>query len=169
MPVINSSGESSPRSTCCKRYSHSAVRSGDWSCSGSTVMRETPVWAGTRLTAFFALLRSTKPVDTSFSMMAARVAGVPKPFRSASSGVSSLPAFSIADRRVSSVKCLGGVVLPSFTAASVQSNTCPSDSSGSAASRFSCARYRFQPVSRTVLPLAVNSVPPHSSVTVVSA
>ena len=102
MPVMNSSGESSPRSTCCKRYSHSAVRSGDWSCSGSTVMRETPVWAGTRLTAFFARLRSTKPVATSFSMMAARVAGVPSPFRSASSGISSLPAFSIADRRVSS-------------------------------------------------------------------
>ena len=79
MPVMNSSGESSPRSTCCKRYSHSAVRSGDCNCSGSTVMRETPVWAGTRLTAFFARLRSTKPVATSFSMMAARVAGVPKP------------------------------------------------------------------------------------------
>ena len=32
-----------------------------------------------------------------------RVAGVPSPFRSASPGISSLPAFSIADRRVSSV------------------------------------------------------------------
>ena len=50
-----------------------------------------------------AELIAANPAATSFSMIAARVAGVPSPFRSASSGVSSLPAFSIADRRVSSV------------------------------------------------------------------
>ena len=37
------------------------------------------------------------------------------PFRSASSGISPAPAVSILWRMVSSVKCLGGVVLPSFT------------------------------------------------------
>ena len=42
-------------------------------------------------------------------------------------------------------------------------------SSGSAAACFSCARYRFQPGVRVVLPLTVNTAPPHSSVTAVSA
>ena len=47
--------------------------------------------------------------------------------------------------------------------------TCPSNSSGSAASCFSCARYCFQPGVRVVLPLTVNTAPPHSSMTTVSA
>ena len=48
-------------------------------------------------------LVGTKPICTSFSRIAARVAGVPSPLRSASSGISSAPARSIADRSVSSV------------------------------------------------------------------
>ena len=51
----------------------------------------------------FLPLRSAKPALMSFSMIPARVAVVPNPLRSASSGVSSLPAFSRADRSVSSV------------------------------------------------------------------
>ncbi len=43
-------------------------------------------------------LRSAKPPFTSFSMTAARVAGVPSPRRSASGSVSPFPARSIADR-----------------------------------------------------------------------
>ena len=43
------------------------------------------------------------PEPAYANYMAALVAGVPSPFLSASSGISSLPAFSIADRRVSSV------------------------------------------------------------------
>lgn len=46
---------------------------------------------------------------SSCSFTAARVAGVPKPFRSASSGISSAPAVSIAARRESSESfCQGG-------------------------------------------------------------
>ena len=71
-----------------------------------------------------------RPVATSFSMTAALVAGVPNPFLSASSGISSLPAVSIADRSVSSVNCLGGVVLPSLTAQEETGSDCPSESSG---------------------------------------
>ena len=44
-----------------------------------------------------------KKIDTNFSMMEALVAGVPSPLRSASSGISSEPALSIADKSVSSV------------------------------------------------------------------
>ena len=40
---------------------------------------------------FLCFFRSTKPADTSFSRAEARVAGVPIPRRSASSGISSLP------------------------------------------------------------------------------
>ena len=58
----------------------------------------------------FLPLRSAKPAEMSFSMIPARVAVVPNPLRSASSGVSSLPAFSIADRSVSSVYAFGGCV-----------------------------------------------------------
>ncbi len=50
-------------------------------------------------------LRSTKPPFTSFSMTAARVAGVPSPRRSASGSVSPFPARSIADNRLASDKC----------------------------------------------------------------
>ena len=67
--------------------------------SGSTRIRFLPFSVG--ISCFF--LRSTKPADTSFSSMAARVAGVPNPLRSASSGMSPVPAVSIAARRESSV------------------------------------------------------------------
>src|SRR5699024_11244319 len=60
--------------------------------------------------------------------------GVPSPLRSASSGISSFPAVSIAESRVSSVKCLGGVVLPSLTAAPATGSAWPSVSSGRALS-----------------------------------
>ena len=63
-------------------------------------------------------------------MTAARVAGVPNPFLSASSGISSLPAVSMADKSVSSVKCLGGVVLPSLTAQEETESDCPSEAGG---------------------------------------
>ena len=115
---MKSSGDSFPCSTCFSRFSHSAVSSGDCSISGRTVMRELPSWVGIRLVTFLAFFRSTKPEDTSFSRMLARVAGVPMPLRSTSSGISSTPAVSMLFRIVSSVKCRGGVVLPSFTRAS---------------------------------------------------
>ena len=118
IPSMKLSGSISPRSISFKRCSHSAVSCGDWSCSGSTVISAVPVDVGRRFTTFLDFLRSTKPEDTSFSMIPERVAGVPMPLRSASSGISSLPALSIADSSVSSVKCLGGVVLPVLTAAS---------------------------------------------------
>ena len=103
IPSMNSLGLTSPRSTSLSWCSHSAVRSGDWSCSGRTVIRETPICVGMRLVAFFCFLRSTKPVDTSFSKIPARVAGVPMPLRSAFSGISFAPAVSIAESSVSSV------------------------------------------------------------------
>ena len=73
-------------------------------------------------------------MDTNFSKIPARVAGVPSPLRSASSGISSFPAVSIAESKVSSVKCLGGVVLPSLTAAPATGSAWPSVSSGRALS-----------------------------------
>ena len=45
----------------------------------------------------------TSPACTSFSRIPARVAGVPRPLRLASSGISSTPAVSIAASRLSSV------------------------------------------------------------------
>ena len=117
IPAMKSSGASSPRSISPSRYSHSAVRRGDCSCSGNTVIRDTASWDGMSCTVFLLFFRSKKPVETSFSRIPARVAGVPRPLRSASSGISSFPAVSIAESSVSSVKCLGGVVLPSLTVA----------------------------------------------------
>ena len=99
IPSIKLSALSSPRSICKSCDSHSAVRSGDLMLSGRIVIKSTPFCVGSN--SFFFL--STKPVTTSFSRIAARVAGVPKPFRSASSGVSSAPAVSIAESRESSV------------------------------------------------------------------
>jgi hypothetical protein len=56
------------------------------------------------VSALLAVVLSTAAFSvTSFSMIAALVAGVPSPFRSASSGISSLPAFSMAESKVSSV------------------------------------------------------------------
>ena len=109
IPARNSSEASCPRSISPRRYSHSAVRSGDCSCSGSTVIRETASWEGRSCTVFLLFFRSRKPADTSFSKIPARVAGVPRPFRSASSGIFSFPAVSIADNKVSSESfCQGG-------------------------------------------------------------
>ena len=100
---MKSFGASSPRSTCFKRCSHSAVSSGDCRDSGSTVMSAVPVAVGIRDAILRDFLRSAKPEETSFSRIPARVAGVPMPLRSASSGISFAPAFSMLDRSVSSV------------------------------------------------------------------
>lgn len=99
IPSMKSSGDTWPFATSFNRCSQSAVSLGEVCSSGSTVTRLTPAFVGIR----FLPLRSTNPPDTSFSIMAALVAGGPRPLRSASSGISSLPAFSMADRRVSSV------------------------------------------------------------------
>ena len=115
--AMKSSGASSPRSISPSRYSHSAVSSGDCSCSGRTVIKESASWDGRSCTVFLLFFRFRKPVETNFSKIPARVAGVPSPLRSASSGISLAPAVSIAARSVSSEKCLGGLVLPSLTAA----------------------------------------------------
>jgi hypothetical protein len=71
-----------------------------------------------------------KPEFTSFSMTAARVAGVPNPLRSASAFVSSLPACSIADKRLASVWGFGGCVSWAVTFAEKPENVCPSVKSG---------------------------------------
>ena len=99
IPSVKVSGSPSPLAIAVRFCSHSAVSMGEVSGSGSTVTRLIPSLVGIRDLP----LRSTKPAATSFSMMAALVAGVPRPLRSASSGISSLPAVSMADRRVSSV------------------------------------------------------------------
>ena len=87
---------------------------GEVRLSGRTTARLMPSLVGTSCLP----LRCTKPICTSFSRIAARVAGVPSPLRSAwprppslapaeqftlSSGISSAPARSIANRSVSSV------------------------------------------------------------------
>ena len=86
---------------------------------------------GTRLTAFLFFFRSTKPEETSFSRIPARVAGVPSPLRSASSGISFAPAFSMAESSVSSVYRAGGFVFPSSSETSKLSMDCPSVIGGS--------------------------------------
>ena len=58
---------------------------------------------GDKMGYFLGLFRSIKPDDTSFSRIAARVADVPGPFRSAFYGISFAPAVSIAARRLPSV------------------------------------------------------------------
>ena len=99
IPSMKSFAGTPPRSTCFSMDSHSAVSMGDLMLSGRTKIRFVPFSVG--ISCFF--FRCTKPADTSFSSVAARVAGVPKPLRSASSGISPVPAVSIADRRESSV------------------------------------------------------------------
>ena len=99
IPSIKASAVISPRSTCFSMDSHSAVSAGDFITSGRTAIRLTPLSVGK--SCFF--FRWTNPVDTNFSSVAARVAEVPSPFRSASSGISSAPAVSIAASRESSV------------------------------------------------------------------
>ena len=102
-------------------------------------MSAVPVTVGSRLVIFLGFLRSTKPEDTSFSMIPERVAGVPMPLRSASSGISSLLAFSIAASSVSSVKCLGGVVFPVLTDAADTESVCCSVTTGSAGAASACS------------------------------
>lgn len=89
-----------------RRVSHSAVSCGDVRLSGRIATRLYPSFVGIS----FLPLRSAKPALMSFSMIPARVAVVPNPLRSASSGVSSFPALSIAESNVSSVNAFGGCV-----------------------------------------------------------
>ena len=103
--AINSSGSALPLAISVRRFSHSAVRAGEVRLSGRITARLMPSLVGTSCLP----LRCAKPICTSFSKIAARVAGVPSPLRSASSGISSAPARSIADRSVSSESfCQGG-------------------------------------------------------------
>ncbi len=101
---------------------------------GDKKTRELPLSVAMSCLVFLSPFLSMKPRWTSFSMVAARVAGVPRPLRSASSGVSSAPAVSIAERSVSSVKCFGGLVLPSFTSAVSTFTSVPSAGIGPEAS-----------------------------------
>ena len=116
---MKAAGSPSPLAMAVSFCSHSAVSMGEVKVSGRTVTRLIPALVGMRLFP----LRSTNPAATSFSRIAALVAGVPRPLRSASSGISSFPAVSIAARRVSSVYALGGVVKCSVTAASTWSKS----------------------------------------------
>ena len=181
IPSMNSSGSALFRSISFSQCSHSAVRSGDCSCSGRTVIKDTAVWVGINCTAFLDFFLSTKPADTSFSRIAARVAGVPSPLRSASSGISFAPAVSIAASKLSSVKCLGGLVFPSLMPGTNTSKCCPFSTIGSdlasVSSSFSGVRfivsrkfisYCFQPVLRTARPFAVNLLSAQLKTTVVS-
>ena len=59
--------------------SQSAVISGDWISSGITVTRALPLSVGSSTLVFLLPFRSRKPFCTSFSIVAARVAGVPMP------------------------------------------------------------------------------------------
>ena len=77
--VINSLGSISPRSIRSSFVSQSAVISGDWISSGITVMRALPLSVGSSTLVFLLPFRSRKPFCTSFSIVAARVAGVPMP------------------------------------------------------------------------------------------
>ena len=96
----NSTLPNDPFSILCRLISQSPVRSGatrsdNWIVSRRSI-RSTPRPVATRLRPF----RSTTPVRRSFSMISARVAGVPKPrsfIASASSSSStSFPAVSMA-------------------------------------------------------------------------
>ena len=77
--VINVSGSISPCSTRSSFVSQSAVISADWISSGITVIRALPLSVGRRNFVFLSPLRSRNPFATSFSMVAALVAGVPMP------------------------------------------------------------------------------------------
>ena len=112
-------------------------------------------------------------------MMAARVAGVPRPRRSASFGGFSLPAFSMADKRVSSEYRSGGVVFPSLTEAVTGRKVMRSfrdgrPSASSSRSRLlsvarKAASSAFHPGCTVLFPLAVKETPSHSSRAVVSS
>ena len=55
---------------------------------GTIPISASPLRAGTRYFVFLSPFLSMKPMRTSFSMMLALVAGIPRPLRSASSGIS---------------------------------------------------------------------------------
>ena len=179
MPDRNSPGSAAPFAICVRLFSHSAVSCGEVSISGSTDIRAVPFCVGISCLPF----RSAKPPFTSFSMTAARVAGVPSPRRSASGSVSPFPARSIADKRLASLWGFGGVVVCSVTFAAGLGKPCPSESSGSVTSAFSpssasglsfsVARYlrsiSFQPSEITVFPRTVNSVSAHEKTAVTAS
>ena len=123
IPQIKTSASAFPFAICVKVFSHSAVSFGLVSTSGRTHTRLLPSFVGISCFPF----RSANPALTSFSITAARVAGVPSPRRSASSSVFSLPARSIAESKVSSVWDFGGVVVCSVTLAAGLSKLCPSE------------------------------------------
>ena len=106
MPCMKFSGLAFPFAISVSVFSHSAVSFGEVRLSGRTQTRLIPFFVGKSCLP----LRSTKPEFTSFSMTAARVAGVPNPLRSASAFVSSLPACSMADKRLASVWGFDGCV-----------------------------------------------------------
>ena len=122
MPRIKSSGSAAPLAICVRAFSHSAVSCGEVSISGRTQTRLLPFLVGISCLP----LRCTKPDLTSFSITAARVAGVPSPRRSASGSVSALPARSIAESRLASVCGFGGCVSCAVTLAAGLSKLCPS-------------------------------------------
>ena len=169
MPERNSPGSAAPFAICVRLFSHSAVSCGEVSISGKIDIRAAPFCVGISCLP----LRSAKPPFTSFSMTAARVAGVPSPRRSASGSVSPFPARSIAERSDASLWGFGGVVVCSVTFAAGLGKPCPSESSGSVTPSFSpssgsgllfsVAQYlrsiSFQPSESTVFPFAVKSVP----------
>ena len=133
------------------------------------MIRENAACVGIRLTDFFDFFLSTNPLRMSFSKIAALVAGVPSPFRSASSGISSFPAVSIACRRESSVKCAGGVVVPSFNETDCTEYSLFSFNSGRTLSFCSFSVYAFQPSASVSRPLTVKICPAQSSTATVSA
>ena len=145
------------------------MRDGERNFSGRTVIKETAEWVGIKNTLLPDFFLSTNPFRMSFSRIAALVAGVPSPFRSASSGISSFPAVSIACRRESSVKCAGGVVVPSFTDTDFTGYSPFSFNSGRILSFGSLSVYAFQPSASVSLPLTVKICPPQSSTATVSA
>ena len=179
MPDRNSPGSAAPFAICVRLFSHSAVSCGEVSISGSTDIRAAPFCVGISCLP----LRSAKLPFTSFSMTAARVAGVPSPRRSASGSVSPFPARSIAERSDASLWGFGGVVVCSVTFAAGFSKPCPSESSGSVTPSispssgsgfcFNVARYlrsiSFHPSERTVFPRAVNSVSAHEKTAVTAS
>ena len=93
---------------------------------GNTAASAFPLAVGSSTFLRLSPARSISRVSISFSRMAARVAGVPMPLCSAPSGISSLPAVSIACKRVPSVWCAGGVVCPSAILALGNGHSYPS-------------------------------------------
>ena len=169
MPSINSCMEYSPFATRVRAFSQSAVSFGDFTTSGSTVISLMPSSVG--IICFFS--RLINPSFTNFSIMSARVAGVPNPFLSTSSSISSDPARSIMESSESSVNLLGGFVKCSLIFVCTPSNACPLESSGSFFSsaaflsassdvlkeRLKASSKSFQPLRVTLFPETVKICP----------